>query len=125
LSTKKAEASVQEINRAIIEGIRDVKGKKIVSLDLRNLPDASVNFFIICQGDSTTQVNAISDSIQKHVKETCFVTPMSTVGTPQGRWVCMDYLDTVVHVFYPEVRAFYDLETLWYDARRTDFEDVE
>lgn len=125
MSTKQAEPTPQDINNAIIEGIQDVKGKKIVLLDLTEISDASVNYFIICQGDSTTQVNAISSSIHRTVKTECHVTPFGKEGAGHGHWVCLDYYHTVVHIFYPETREFYNLEELWDDAKRTDIEDLQ
>jgi len=124
LSTNQVQPSIKEINQAIIEGIQDVKGKKIVVLDLKNLPDASVNYFIICEGDSTTQVSAIHGSIFRNVKTNCKFTPNNTEGVARGKWICMDYYETVVHIFYPETREFYDIEELWSDAVRTDIADL-
>ncbi len=125
MNINQARTTAEEINQAIIDGIQDVKGKKIVLLDLRELPDASVNYFIICEGDSTTQVSAISSSIQRNVKSNCKINPNNTDGASRGRWVCMDYYETVVHVFYPEIREFYDIEELWSDANRTDIKDIQ
>lgn len=125
MNTNQARATAKEINQAIIDGIQDVKGKQIVLLDLRDLPDASVNYFIVCQGDSTTQVNAIGSSVRRNVKTNCNITPINIDGAKQGKWVCMDYYETVVHVFYPETREFYDIEELWSDAKRTDVEDLQ
>ncbi|MCS6929290.1 MAG: ribosome silencing factor [Saprospiraceae bacterium] len=118
------EAYVEQLNELIIEGMRDKKGKNIVRLDLRKLSDAPADFFIICEGDSSTHVNAISDSIFKKVKDALNTMPAHTEGKISARWVLMDYFDTIVHVFYPETRRFYDLEQLWGDAEVTEFADV-
>jgi len=124
LSSNQVKPTIKEINQAIIEGIQDVKGKKITILDLRKLPDASVNYFIICEGDSTTQVSAIHGSISRKVKTDYKFTPNNTEGVSRGKWICMDYYETVVHIFYPEMRKFYDIEELWSDAERTDIADL-
>ncbi|TNE55176.1 MAG: ribosome silencing factor [Bacteroidetes bacterium] len=108
----------------IIEGIRDKKGKNIVQLDLRDLEDAPTDFFIICEGDSNTHVKAISDSIYKKVKEELHTMPSHTEGSQNARWVLMDYFNTIVHVFYPETRQFYEIEHLWSDANMTEYADV-
>lgn len=100
----------------IIDSIRDIKGKKIVKMDMRQLDDAPTNYFIICEGDSTTQVRAISEHINGKVKRELGVLPSHVEGRTEARWVCVDYFDAVVHVFYPEVRAYYDLEDFWSDA---------
>lgn len=115
---------IEQLNHFIVEGIRDKKGKNIVQLDLRRLGDAPADFFIICEGDSSTHIKAISDSIYKKVKEELHTMPSHTEGTLNARWVLMDYFNTIVHVFYPETREFYDIEQLWGDAEVTEFADV-
>ena len=122
--TKKSISEVEELSHAIIEGIRDKKGKKIVQLDLRQLGDAPADFFIICEGDSSTHVKAISDSVYKKVKEDLYEMPTHTEGSSNARWVLMDYFNIVVHVFYPETREFYDIESLWSDAKVTEFAEI-
>lgn len=114
----------EEINDLIVESIQDIKGKNIVKLDLRDLHDAPTDFFIICEGDSSTQIKAIADHIVKKMKETYRVFPSSTEGTQNAKWVCVDYFTTVVHVFYPETRAYYDLDQLWSDAKITSYETI-
>lgn len=114
----------EQLNHFIIEGIRDKKGKNIIQLDLRKLGDAPADFFIICEGDSNTHVKAISDSIYKKVKEELLTMPSHTEGSTNAKWILMDYFNTVVHVFYPETRQFYELENLWSDAEATEFAAV-
>jgi ribosome-associated protein len=116
--------SAEQLNHAIVEGIRDKKGKKIVQLDLRNLGDAPADFFIICEGDSNTHVKAISDSIYKKVQEEMQQSPAHIEGSSNSKWVLMDYFNTGVHVFYPETREFYELENLWSDAGVTEFAEI-
>ena len=115
---------LEELNHLIIEGIRDKKGKNIIQLDLRRLGDAPTDFFIICEGDSNTHVKAISDSIYKKVKDELQIAPTHTEGSTNAKWILMDYFNTVVHVFYPETREFYDIENLWSDAAATEFGEV-
>ncbi len=121
---KSGKLSTELLNQWIIEGIRDKKGKNIVQLDLRRLEDAPADFFIICEGDSSTHVKAISDSVYKKVKDELLTTPSHVEGSSGARWVLMDYFNTVVHVFYPETRQFYELEYLWSDAKVTEFAEV-
>lgn len=116
--------ATETLNDIIIDSIQDIKGKKIVQLDLRKLDDAPTDFFIICEGDSTTQVKAISENIEKRVKEELRLRPNHIEGSKSSLWVLVDYFDTVVHVFYPETRAFYDLEELWNDADSVEFDDL-
>lgn len=116
--------TTEELNHSIIEGIRDKKGKKIVQLDLRHLADAPADFFIVCEGDSNVHVKSISDSVRRRVKEDLHTNPAHTEGSLNSKWVLMDYFSTVVHVFYPETREFYQIEDLWNDAKVTEFEDL-
>lgn len=116
--------ALEILNHTIIEGIRDKKGKKIIQLDMRNIGEAPADFFIICEGDSNTHIKAITDSIYKKVKDDLSATPTHTEGSGNSRWILMDYFNTVVHVFYPETREFYELEHLWSDAEVTEFGEV-
>lgn len=104
--------------------MRDKKAKNIILLDLRDLDDAPVDFFIICEGDSNVHVKAISDSVHKSVKEALYTNPTHLEGSANAKWILMDYFNTVAHVFYPETRAFYEIEQLWSDAKVTEFADV-
>lgn len=123
-TVKKREQRSKSLNEQIIEGIRDKKGKHIVQLDLRKLGDAPADFFIICEGDSNIHVKAISDSIYKRVKEQTMTMPAHVEGSQGAKWVLMDYFNTIVHVFHPESREFYDLENLWSDAKMTEFAEI-
>ena len=122
--TTARDTRTERLNHSIIEGIRDKKGKKIVLLDLRRLGDAPADFFIICEGDSNTHIKAISDSIYKKVKEETLTVPSHVEGSQNAKWVLMDYFNTIVHVFYPETREFYDIEQLWSDADITEFAEL-
>lgn len=108
----------------IVDSIQDVKGKNIVKLDLRNLTDRPTDCFIICEGDSNTQVNAIAERIRRRLKTEFSVSPSHSEGQKNANWVCLDYFDVVVHVFYRETRKFYELEDLWSDAEFTEYEDL-
>ena len=92
-------------------------------MDMRQLDDAPASYFIICEGESSTQVRAISEQVSSRVKQELDILPSHVEGRTEARWVCVDYFDIVVHVFYPEVRAFYDLEDFWSDAIFQSFED--
>lgn len=121
----KISASLKDtLNDLIIDSIQDIKGKNILKLDLRHIEDAPADFFIICEGDSNTQVKAISDNIHRRIKAEQSLNPVHVEGQTHARWVCMDYFDTVVHIFYRETRPFYDLEQLWGDAKFTEYENL-
>ena len=113
--------SIEAFNDLIVESIQDIKGKKIVKLDLRGLDATPTDFFIICQGESNTQVKSIADNIRKRVKDELGFLPSHAEGVQDGLWALMDYFNVVVHVFHPEKRAFYDLENLWSDAAFTEY----
>lgn len=85
-------------------------------MDLTSIDDSPTDYFIICEGDSTTQVRAISNNIYKRVKDEMNIRSSHVEGIHDSKWVLLDYFDTVVHIFYPETRTFYDLESLWSDA---------
>lgn len=121
---KELKLTTEELNNLIIDSIQDIKGKNIVKLDLRKLEEAPCDFFIICEGDSNTQVKALSDNVQKRIKREAGLLPVHSEGEKNAQWICIDYFDTVVHVFYREKRAFYQLEELWGDASFTEYETL-
>ncbi len=114
----------QPLNDLIIDAIQDIKGKKIVKLDLRHIEDAPTDFFIICQGDSTTQIKALANNIDKRVKEEMMTKASHIEGLMGAKWILVDFFTTVVHVFYQETRDFYDLEDLWSDAHAIYYDDI-
>ena len=91
---------------------------------MRQLDDAPTDFFIICEGDSNTQVKAISDNVHKRAKQEAAQRPSHVEGTNSARWVCMDYFNVVVHIFHKEAREFYELEQLWSDAETTEYANL-
>lgn len=105
-----------KIFKAIIHAIQEKKGQDIVSLDLRKIPEAVADFFIVCAAGSNTQVKAIADFIQEHVRKVCDERPYKHEGTQSLQWVLIDYVNIVVHIMLPEPRKFYKLEEMWSDA---------
>lgn len=103
----------------IIQGIEDVKGADITLLDLRKIDTAVCDYFVFCNGNSNTQVNAIVNSIQKVVSKELHDKPWHVEGTENGEWVLMDYVNIVVHVFQKHIRSYYNIEDLWGDAQIT------
>ena len=115
----------KKLIRLIIDGIEDVKGNEISLLDLRKLENRISDYFIICDGNSNTQVNAIINSVTKKVSKELKDKPWGVEGTENAEWVLLDYVDVVVHVFQKEKREFYDLEGLWGDAKRIELNPEE
>lgn len=105
-----------KIYKTIIRAIKEKKGEQIVSLDLRKIPEAVSDFFIVCEATSQPQVRAISDSVEDLVKKECGELPYRHEGKQNLQWVLIDYVNIVVHVMLPEQRKFYKLEELWSDA---------
>ncbi|CAL2084578.1 ribosome silencing factor [Tenacibaculum dicentrarchi] len=116
----KKQASTDELISVIIKGIEEVKGEKIQLLDLREIENTVCDYFIICSGNSNTQVNAISGSVQKMVSKELKDKPWHIEGQGNSEWVLMDYVHVVVHIFQKEVRDYYDIESLWGDAKITE-----
>jgi ribosome-associated protein len=103
----------------IIKGIDDVKGEDVQLLDLREIDNTVCDYFVLCSGNSNTQVKAISGSIQKVVSKSLKDKPWHVEGEANSEWVLMDYVNVVVHVFQKHIREFYDIESLWGDAKIT------
>jgi ribosome-associated protein len=108
-----------KIFKTIISAIQEKKGAHITSLDLRNIPEAVADFFIICEATSTTQVKAIADYVTWQVKELCNEMPYRQEGMQQAHWILVDYVSVVVHIMQPDARKFYQLEDMWSDAAAT------
>ncbi len=124
LKIKAQQLTAEALNDLIIDSIQDIKGKNILLLDLRHLEDAPADFFIICEGESNTQVKAISNNIYRRLKEEARTAPLHIEGQSNARWICMDYFSVAVHIFYKEARTFYELEDLWSDAIFTEYENI-
>jgi ribosome-associated protein len=115
--------STDDLLASIIKGIEDVKGLDIDILDLRGIENSVCDYFIICNGNSNTQVNAIVGSVQKGVSKELKDKPWHIEGTDVGEWVLMDYVSIVVHVFQKHIREYYNIESLWGDAKITSIEN--
>lgn len=116
----KKQVSTDDLIAVIIQGIEEVKGENIQLLDLRDIENTVCDYFIVCSGNSNTQVNAISGSVQKLVSKQIKDKPWHVEGEGNAEWVLMDYVNVVVHVFQKHIREFYDIESLWGDAKITE-----
>lgn len=119
---QKKEVGTDQLVTQIIKGIEEVKGQDIQILDLRAIENTVCDYFIICNGTSNTQVNAIVNSIQKSVSKALKEKPWHVEGSNNAEWVLMDYVHVVVHVFQKHIREFYDIEGLWGDAKMVTIE---
>jgi ribosome-associated protein len=119
---QKKQTGTDQLIAQIITGIEDVKGQDIEILDLREIENTVCDYFIICNGTSNTQVNAIVNSVQKSVSKALKEKPWHVEGSDNSEWVLMDYVHVVVHVFQKHIREFYDIEGLWGDAKSVKIE---
>ncbi len=115
----------EKLVNTIVKGIQEKKGGGIVVADLSSIEGAICRHFVVCQGSSPTQVEAIAESIGDTVRQEMQERPMRVVGLENALWVAMDYGDVMVHVFVPDVRKYYDLEHLWADAPLTSIPDLD
>ena len=109
-------AGARQLANVIIEGIQEKKGSGIVVVDLSGIEGAICRYFVICQGNSPMQVEAITDSVEEFAREKAGEKPVRIAGRENATWVAMDYTDVMVHVFVPDMREYYSLESLWQDA---------
>jgi len=117
-------AGTDQLVTHIIKGIEEVKGQSIQILDLREIENTVCDYFIICEGTSNTQVNAIVNSVQKLVSKSLQEKPWHVEGSENAEWVLMDFVHVVVHVFQKHIREFYDIEGLWGDAKMVKIEST-
>jgi len=118
----KKEVGTDQLVTHIVKGIEEVKGQNTQILDLREIENTVCDYFIICEGTSNTQVNAIVNSIQKIVSKSLKEKPWHVEGSDNAEWVLMDFVHVVVHVFQKHIREFYDIEGLWGDAKLVTIE---
>ena len=104
------------LTQAIIEAIKNKKGHQIASIDMRKLAVRPCDFFVIAEGTSNTQVNAIADEVEDFVRKQVGEKPAKVVGHDNAQWIAMDYGNVIVHVFQRDAREFYDIESLWADG---------
>jgi ribosome-associated protein len=114
-----------QLVETIIKGIQEKKGQRIVVADLQHIEGAIARYFIICQGNSPSQVEAVTESIGDFARKDLGEKPATVAGLENAQWVAMDYGDVLVHVFLPDVREYYDLEHLWDDATLTQIPDLD
>ena len=105
-----------KIFKTFINAIQEKKAEKTISLDLRKIPEAVADFFIICEAGNTTQLRAIADFVETDVKEKCGEASYKHEGRQGQQWILIDYVNVVVHIMLPEPRKFYRLEEMWSDA---------
>ena len=108
-----------QLVETIVEGMQEVKAHDIVVLDMREIPNAITDYFVVCHGDSSTQVEAIARSVEEETFENLQDKPWHKEGVENSQWILIDYVNVVAHVFYKEARDFYDIESLWADAKST------
>ncbi|MDR2498655.1 MAG: ribosome silencing factor [Tannerellaceae bacterium] len=115
----------KELIRTIVKGLQDKKGKNIVKVDLTNISGAICDYMIISEGNSTTQVSALSDSVWEVARKEANEKPQSIDGYRYAQWIGMDYGTVLVHIFLPEQRRFYNLENLWADSNVESIPDTD
>ena len=115
----------KQLTETIIKGIQEKKGSRIVVADLSGIDGTICKNFVICQGNSPAQVEAITESVGETARRSLGEKPSGVAGLENAQWVVMDYGDVLVHIFLPDARTFYDLEHLWADAPLTEIPDLE
>ena len=116
--------SSEQLSEVVVKGMQEMKAEDIVLMDLRSVKNAVADFFVICSGNSDTHIDAIAESVDHEVNKTDGQNPWHREGQSNKIWVLLDYVDVVVHVFNQENREFYALESLWGDAKITNYDEV-
>ncbi len=117
--------NTEDILHQVVAAMQEKKAKSIVSLDLTEIQDAVTDYFLICSATSKTQVNAIYDYIEELVTKNCGERPYHREGYENSEWILIDYVDVVVHIFLEETRNFYNIESLWADAKAKYYKSDE
>ena len=117
MAIKKEQVDSENLSKIIVDGMLDKKATDVLVMDLRGINGAFTDFFILCNGNSDTQVDAISDSIEEFVEKSTMQNVWHKEGKKNKEWILLDYVDVIANVFKKETRAFYNLEQLWGDAK--------
>lgn len=115
----------KELVNTIVAGLQEKKGKDIVTVDLTQFPGAICQYMVICEGNTPSQVSALSDSVWDFARKEANEKPLSIDGYQLASWIGMDYGTVLVHIFLPEQRTFYNLDTLWEDAKLTRIPNLD
>jgi ribosome-associated protein len=113
---KKKKTATESLIEGIVKGMQEIKAQDIVVMDMTKIGNAVSDYFIVCHGNSNTQVKAIADSVEKEVFNLLQEEPRKKEGMQNGEWILLDYFDVVVHIFQKSARDFYHIEKLWADA---------
>lgn len=114
---KTEDVSAEKLAETIIFGILEKKGLEITKIDFSEMPNAISKYFIVCHGNSSSQVHAIADSIEEQAFKQLREKPAFVEGKENKEWILVDFIDVVVHVFQESTRRFYNIEGLWADAK--------
>jgi ribosome-associated protein len=120
---KNKELSSKDLSELVAKGMTEKKGLDIAILDLRKVKNSITDFFVICSGNSDTQIDALANSVEDEVYKMSKTEPWQKEGKANGEWILIDYVDVVAHIFNKDRRKHYDLEELWGDAEVTYLED--
>lgn len=115
----------EQLVNACVAGIQEKKGKRIRVVNLEGIDDTITQYLVIGEGNSPSQVAAITDSVKEFARKQASSKPTAVDGTRNNLWVALDYTDVVVHIFVPDAREFYDVDHLWEDADITDIPDID
>ena len=114
----------EQLSQAVVRGMQEKKASEIVLMDLRNVKNAVADFFVLCTGNSDTQIDAIAESVDEQVSKELNEDPWHQEGKDNKEWMLIDYVNVVAHIFKREKRDFYALETLWGDALIHSYEET-
>lgn len=117
--------NVKKLIETAVKGIQEKKGCSINIVDMEGMDGAICQAFVVCEGNSPSQVSAIADSVEETMRKELKEKPVRTAGLENAIWVAMDYVDVMIHIFLPDARDFYNLEALWQDAAITEVPDID
>lgn len=117
--------NVKKLVETAVKGIQEKKGCSVNIVDMEGMEGVICQAFVVCEGNSPSQVSAIADSVEEMMRKDLDEKPVRIAGLENAIWVAMDYVDVIVHIFLPEARDFYNLESLWQDAAITEVPDID
>lgn len=109
---------------AVVAGMQNVKAKDVLSIDMTGIEQRALDYMVLCTANSGVQVRAIAEEVESEVKKETGVSPIAVQGVDNAQWVALDYGFLMVHVMMPDMRVFYDIDSLWSDAKLTRYEDI-
>ncbi|MGP1514544.1 MAG: ribosome silencing factor [Bacteroidales bacterium] len=121
----KEKKATELLSKIVVKAIQDKLGKDITLIDFEGVKGSLFDYYVICTANSPAHADSLAENIRKKVKEEIMIKPTKEEGLQNCQWILLDYFDVIVHIFLPDVREFYNIESMWKDVKQTHYENID